>query len=383
MFNCTAVFQANYESKAKIVINQGGTASSKTYSIVQLLYLRAIHSKQIITVTGESIPNLKKGAYRDAETIYGNTPRLKDYIINWNKTDRIIYFRNGSIMEFVSNLNEQSAKSGKRDILFVNEANGVSWPIFWQLAIRTRGQIFIDYNPSVPFWAHEKLIGTKDGNNDLSATVQTIISDHRHNCFLSVDEHQKIEGIRDRDLWEVYARGKTGNLKGLVYPDWKEIPDRDFPWDAPIFGGLDFGYTNDPTAGVRLARIGDSAFIHELCYTPGLAPIQIKQIFNAAGFANDPVHCDHDPDQIAQLRRLGLAAGPARKGQGSVNAGIIKMKEFNVYYTASSTNLKEERKRYSWTTDPITGKPTNSPIDEWNHICDASRMGFYTQFFRA
>lgn len=384
MFACTPVFQSNRISKAKVVINQGGTSSSKTYSIVQLLYLKAIeHPKCIITITGESIPNLKKGAYRDAETILAQTKVLNNYIAFWNKADRIIYFKNGSLIEFVSNLDEQSAKNGKRDFLFVNEANGISWAIFWQLAIRTRQQIYIDYNPSAPFWAHDNLIGTEPDSNDLSATVELIISDHRHNVFLSADDHAKIEGIKDKDLWWVYARGKTGNLQGLIYPDWTEIKDADYP-DAPFFGGLDFGYTNDPTAGVKIARVGESIFLHELCYTPGIAPVQMKQIFGAAGFEKSTIiYCDHDPDQIGQLRRLGVQAHPARKGQGSINAGIIKMKEFKVYYTASSTNLKEERKRYMWAVDPINGKPTNTPIDQWNHLMDASRIGVYTQYFRS
>jgi phage terminase large subunit len=192
----------------------------------------------VITVTGESIPNLKKGAYRDAETIFAQSPVLKHYILFWNKSERIIYFKNGSLMEFVSNLDEQSAKNGKRDILFVNEANGISWAIFFQMAIRTRHDIYIDYNPSAPFWAHEKLIGTGPETNDLSATIQLIISDHRHNCFLSEEEHRKIEGIKDKELWKVYARGMTGNLTGLIHPNWKKIPDADYPWMNLLWEGL-------------------------------------------------------------------------------------------------------------------------------------------------
>ncbi len=384
MFSGTPVFLANQKSKAKVIINQGGTSSSKTYSIVQLLFLFATSQKgTVITITGESIPNLKKGAYRDAETIFNNTSILKHYIKDWNKSERIIYFKNGSLIEFVSNLTEQSAKNGKRDYLFVNEANGVAWQIFWQLAIRTRKQIFVDYNPTVPFWAHEKLIGTSPETNDLNATVECIISDHRHNTFLSAEEHAKIEGIKDKDLWSVYARGKTGNLQGLIFPNATRIPNNQFPWDAEFIGGLDFGYTNDPTAGVRIAKIGESIFLHEICYTSGIAPIQMKQIFSVNGFtASTPVYCEHDPDQVAQLRRLQVLALPARKGQGSINAGIIKLKEFKIFYTASSANLHDEKTKYMWKVDPNTGKPTNSPIDQFNHLWDATRYGVYTHWFR-
>lgn len=385
MFDCSPVFYANYQSKAKVVINQGGSSSSKTYSIIQLLFLRAKETERlVITVAGQDIPNLKKGAYRDAETIYAKSAELRSHIQFWNKSERIIYFKNGSIIEFNSYENEQDARSGKRDILFVNEVNGVEWIVFFQLAIRTRGQIFLDYNPSVAFFVHERLIGTTPEQNDLSASVQLIISDHRHNPFLSEEEHRKIEGIKDRQLWLVYARGKTGNITGLIFPDWQRIPDKDFPKDAPFFGGLDFGFTNDPTAGVKIARVGESIFIHEMCYTPGMSMTQVKQLFWANGFnGNHPVYCDHVPENVAELRRNGVLALAARKGQGSINAGIIKLKEYKVFYTESSANLHIEKSKYMWMTDPATGKSTNAPIDAHNHCIDAIRMGVFTHFFRS
>lgn len=377
--NTTPVFLANRNSKAKVVINQGGTSSSKTYSIVQLLYLKAIEKpRQVITVTGESLPNLRKGSYRDAEHIYSNTDFVKANVISWNKTDRVILFKNGSIIEFISNLDEQSAKNGKRDILFVNEANGISWAIFWQLAIRTRGQIFLDYNPTTHFWCHEKLIGTTPVSNDLSATVQLIISDHRHNTFLTAEDHAKIEGIKDKELWNVYARGKTGNLTGLIYPDWQMIRNEDFPDTQSFSGGMDFGYTNDPSAGVKKVKIGDSIFFDELFYECAMPPRSIAQILKANGFkANNPVFCEHHPEMITELRKLGIQAVRATKGAGSLDAGIMKLKSYKVFYTERSKNIHMERSRYMWAKDPVTGKSTNVPVDAFNHILDACR---YSEF---
>ena len=373
--NTTPVFLANRNSNAKVVVNQGGTSSSKTFSIVQLLFLKAIEKpKQVITVTGESLPNLRKGSYRDAEHIYGTTDFIKANVVSWNKTDRVIVFKNGSIIEFISNLDEQSAKNGKRDILFVNEANGISWAIFWQLAIRTRGQIFLDYNPTTHFWAHEKLIGTTPESNDLSATVQLIISDHRHNTFLTSEDHAKIEGIKNKELWHVHARGRTGNLLGLIFPEWQMIPNDQFPKDAPFCGGLDFGYTNDPTAGVKKVKIGNNIYFDEMCYTSGLAPQQIAQIFTANGFnTSNIIFCDHDPEMIRDLRLLGLQAVRAEKGQGSVNTGIMRLKQYNVFYTERSVNLHMEKMRYMWAKDPVTGKSLNTPIDSYNHAIDSCR----------
>lgn len=395
MFNTTPVFEANFNSTAKININQGGTSSSKTYSIMQLLFYKAINEHGcVITVTGESIPNLKKGAYRDAEVIYGNNKYVQSRIEAWNKSERLIYFKNGSIIEFTSNLTEQSAKNGKRDYLFCNEANGIGWLIFFQLAIRTRKKIFIDYNPTISFWAHEKLIGTTPESNELSATVKLFISDHRHNCFLTDEEHAKIEGIKDPQLWNVYARGITGNLTGLIFPDWQKIPDEQFfkifldeegkPNGHPFFGGLDFGYTNDPTAGTKITKVGESIFIHELCYESGIAPIQMKQIFMANGFTSESsIYCEHDPDNISQLRRLGLLALPARKGAGSINAGIVKLKEYKVFYTASSKNIDIEKSKYMWQINPDTGQPTNEPKPGFDHLIDSIRYGVYTHFYRS
>lgn len=383
MFQVTDVFTENYNAKEKIVINQGGTSSSKTYSLMQLLSLKAIIEKGcVISVVGESIPNLKKGAYRDMQSILSETKELKKYIHFWNQSDRIILFKNGSIIEFNSYETEQSAKNGKRDYLFCNEANGISYRVFWQLAIRTRKQIYLDYNPTAPFWAHELLIGTSPEGNDLHATVKLIISDHRHNTFLSEEQHRQIEGIKDKDLWQVYARGKTGNLSGIIYTNCTMIKDSDFP-NSDFWGGLDFGYTNDPTAGVKLAKVADNIYIHELCYTPGLAPIQIKQVFYSANFkANTPIYCDHDPNQIIQLRKHGLLALQSIKGAGSINSGIIKVKEYKLFYTESSINFHNERQKYMWKTDKLTGKSINTPEDNFNHLMDAMRYGIYTHLFR-
>ena len=389
MFDCGPLFLKNKESEADVVINQGGTDSGKTYAIIQLLYYiattRAPDTDPIITIVSKSIPDSKKGAYRTAKAIYNTNQYLSQYVKDWNETDRTIYFKSGWIMEFTSYQDEQSAKQGKRQYLFVNEAQGISYPVFWQLAKRTRIRTFIDYNPTAPYWAHEKLIGTTPAGNDLNAKVQLIISDHRHNPYLSQKDHEKTENIKDKELWRVYARGMTGNLTGLIYPNWKMIPDSDYPWkEDGKFGGLDFGYTNDPTAGVMCVRIANKIFVHELCYTTAMTPMQIKALYNASGFtADDPLYCEHDTDMIRQLRTLELLSIAARKGQGSINAGIAKVNEYEIYYTESSKNIDFERKRYMWLVDPDNGKPTNTPVDKDNHLMDSLRYAIYTHFYRS
>jgi hypothetical protein len=212
MFNTSPLFKINHEAPERVIVNQGGTASGKTYSILQVLFVIAIMTPgQVITVVGQDIPNLKKGAYRDAKMIWANSPALQAWCGKPNETERVFTFLNGSLIEFTSYTDEQDAKSGKRDYLFVNEANGVKYEIFRQLDIRTRKKVFIDYNPSARFWVHEELIG-KPG-------VRLVISDHRHNPFLSREEHEKIEGIKDPQFFKVYARGLTGKIEGLLFPE--------------------------------------------------------------------------------------------------------------------------------------------------------------------
>lgn len=387
MFKCTPVFLANKRSKAKIKINQGGTSSSKTYSIMQLIFDEGLQEPLMITVTGESIPNLKKGAYRDAESILAVSPDLAPYIKSWHRSERTITLINGTKIEFISNENEQAAKNGKRDRLFVNEANGVPYGIFFQMAIRTRGTIYIDYNPTAPFWVHEKLIGTSPEENDFNATVELLISDHRHNPFLSEEEHAKIEGIKDRELWKVYARGLTGNIEGLVYPNWKRLPNKEFfnIVDGHSFiGGLDFGYVNDQTAGVKVWVIHENIYVQELCYKPGIPTDQLKRTFESAGFTKrDIIYCDHDPHMYLQLQRAGVQAIPANKGKESVLAGIDYIKKtYNVYYNESSVNIHNERISYMWVKNKNTNEPTNTPEDKKNHLMDAIRYAIYSHYVR-
>ena len=223
-FEASVLFKRNYYSTAHIVINQGGTSSGKTYAIEQALFCLACNGRKlVITVVGQDIPNLKAGALRDAlkHLFFVGGFQGPRVVKSYNKTDRIFEFYNGSVMEFKSYENWQDAKSGKRDYLFINEANGVAWNIYMELALRTRKRIFIDYNPNAAFWVHDNLIG-REG-------VQLIISDHRHNPFLSTQTKEKIESMKKDDLefWKVYARGITGKVMGLVLSNWhlcEQIP---------------------------------------------------------------------------------------------------------------------------------------------------------------
>ena len=269
-----------------------------------------------------------------------------------------------------------SARGQKRKRLFINEANSFDRMVYFQLDSRSE-QSIIDYNPSIRFWAHEEVIG-QPGN-------VIFISDHRHNPFLTEAKHREIESIKDPELWKVYARGLTGNVTGVIFPNWEMIDDEDFPTNQDWIWSVDFGYTNDPTCIIKQCKIANTIFVKELAYETGLPALSIQQILKANGYDDKtmPLYCEHDPDMIKQLRKLGVQAFPARKGQGSINAGIELLKQFNVKYTASSRNLHRERSKYIWEVEKDTGRVTNIPVDNNNHTFDAIRYGAYTKYLRA
>lgn len=384
---CGPVYHENFQSVADVVINQGGTDSGKTFAILQVLITLATTTKAppvdpIISILSESIPNLKKGAYRTFKSIASIADGFMQYVSDWNEGDRVITFKTGWVVEFIGATDVQNAKQGKRQYLFVNEANGIAWEVFWQFAKRTRVRVYIDYNPSAPFWAHEKLIGTTPDANDLNANVQLIISDHRHNPFLSEREHERTEKIKDKELHKVYARGKTGNLTGLIFPEWQMIPHEDFlAIDKRGYGVADFGYTNDPTFAGWVKQIGKRVYVQELCYQPFVSAKELKDLFRGCGLKSEsPIYCDHDHEMLRQLRLLDVMAIAQRKGPDSVKAGITMIKkEYEVFYTDTSPNIHMEKQKYMWFKDPVTGKPTNEPIDQFNHAMDAIRAGLYTR----
>ena len=368
MLQTTVLFRQNYTSTAHVVINQGGSSSGKTYAIEQALFCLACQNKKkIITVVGQDIPNLKAGALRDAMEIYNSSAQFTLMVKSYNKTDRIFEFHNGAIIEFKSYDNAQDAKSGKRDYLFVNEANGINWDVYTELALRTRERIFIDYNPNYNFWVHDNLIG-KPG-------VQLIISDHRHNPFLTDSFRAKIESLKQADieLWKVYARGLTGKITGLVFDNW-HICD-DIPKDAKHLGiGLDFGYSNDETACVDVYRQNGELWVDELLYETHLTNPDIAKKLKSAGIkkGTEVIADSAEPKSIEELQRLGWNFKSAKKGPDSIKNSIDILRRYKINVTRRSVNLRKELGRYKWKVDR-SGKAVNEPVDAYNHLIDALR----------
>ena len=198
--------------KYDLVVHQGGSSSGKTYGILQYLFsVGAANPNEIITVVGQDIPNLKVGAYRDAQNILDDSEALRDWYPAelHNKSNRSFRCVNGSLVEFNSYSDEQDAKSGKRQRLFVNEANGVPYEVFEQLRMRTTKQVIIDFNPSAEFWAHKRL-----------QEAHWVITSFRDNAFISPAVRERILSYEPtKENIERGIKKGTGELEGVNYEE--------------------------------------------------------------------------------------------------------------------------------------------------------------------
>lgn len=374
MFKGSVLYKANYNATEDVVVNQGGSSSGKTYSILQTLFTHFVNERNVITVFGESIPNLKAGALRDALDIVNESPILQKFIVDYNKTDRVFTGRNGSIMEFKSYLTPQDAKSGKRDFLFGNEVNGVTKAIWDQLEIRTKRQSFMDYNPSAEFWAHEEIIGQPN--------TKLIISDHRHNPFVVQKIRDKLEALKykDAEFFKVYARGLTGKTEGLIFRNFNVVDE--VPLGAELIGcGMDFGFTNDPTTFIKVFRFNEELYLDELIYETGLTNQRVIEKLKSLGVTRQMgiVADSADPKSIREIELAGFRIEGAHKGPDSVVNGIDKLKRYVINITRTSTNTIKEFRNYKWSTDS-TGKTLNVPVDFFNHSIDSIRYVALNKF---
>jgi phage terminase large subunit len=301
---------------------------------------------------------------------------------NWNASSLSYKFCNDSRIQFKSFDTVGKAKSsGKRDILFLNEANHIPFDIADALMIRSK-ETWIDFNPDNEFWVHtetlqepnsEFLLLTYHDNEGLPPETLEDLLIKQTKAFFDVDKDWNDANNIKNSYWAnwcyVYILGEIGNLEGVIFNNWKIIDN--IPPEARLLGyGVDFGYTNDPTAIVEIYKYNDTRILNEICYQKGLSN---KQIADKIPTLN-PAYCDSaEPKSIAELQDLGINAYPVRKGSDSINFGIQLMQEQNYLVTENSRNLINELRKYAWAVDRKTGLKTNKPIETWNHILDATR----------
>ena len=364
----SSVFQWNWKAKRRFVINQGGTRSGKTFSILQVLILKAIESKEplLFTICRKTFPSLKKSVYRDFITILESMGMYSEEL--HNKSNHTIHVGD-SLFEFISIDKAEKYRGAKRDFLYLNEANEFTFEDVFQLQIRTGKQIYIDFNPSdESSWIYDLCDRRKEEVNFIKST-------YLDNPFLEDVLVNEIERLKDTDdeYWSVYGLGERGKSRDLVYK-YEEVDDIPVN-DAELIGiGLDWGFSNDPTAAVEVWRQGNTIYLNELLYKRGLTNSDIYEELKAIGVDKhiDIVGDSSEPKSIEELRRYGYRIQPAKKGPDSILNGIDILKRHKICVTSESLNLITELKRYKWVKD-INGNLLNRPIDHYNHALDAIR----------
>jgi phage terminase large subunit len=367
MFKRTTATNKVLALKRRIKIIQGGTSASKTYSILAVLINKAIIQPNLeISIVAESIPHLRRGALKDFLKILKWTNRY--YEDQFNKSLLNYQFKNGSSFEFFSADDSSKLRGARRDILYINECNNISFESYNELAIRTKKEVYLDFNPANEFWVHTELKDESDS--------EFIILTYKDNEALDNSIVQQIEKNRLKaktssywaNWWRVYGLGQIGMLEGVIFSNWKQIDK--LPIEAKLIGiGLDFGYTNDPTAIIEVYNYNGTRILNELKYQTGLLNSDIAKILPK----HVVIYADSsEPKSIDEIKRYGITIKGVTKGKDSINYGIDVIQQQEYLVTSNSVNLIKELRAYCWDVDKH-GTRLNKPIDNNNHAIDAFR----------
>jgi phage terminase large subunit len=351
----------------RIKIIQGGTSAGKTFGILPILISKAAKRPLMeISVVAESIPHLRRGALKDFLSMMKSGFRYVDK--RFNKSLLRYDFDNGSYIEFFSADDSSKLRGARRDILYINECNNIEFEAYNELAIRTKREIYLDFNPANEFWVHTELKNEPD--------TDFVVLTYKDNEALDKGIVKEIEKNRLKGLtssywanwWNVYGLGEMGSLQGVVFSNWKQIDT--IPTEARLLGyGVDFGYTADPTSIVEVYTYNGQRILNEICYQTGLVNTEIAKKLqkNIIAYADSA-----EPKSIEEIRRTGQLIKGVTKGLDSVNFGIQIMQSQEYLVTSQSTNLIKELRSYCWDKDR-SGKQINKPIANYNHAIDAVR----------
>jgi len=352
---------------------QGGSSAGKTYAILPILIDIATKTPlSEISVVAESIPHLKRGAMKDFKKIMVETGRFFDD--RWNATDFKYTFANGSQIEFFSADNDAKLRGARRDWLYMNEANNMNFHSYTELASRTKKGVYLDWNPTDAFWFHDELINDAD--------VDFLIINYMDNeaCpesalnFINKAKQKADAGSSFWSNWyRVYGLGEIGSLEGTVFNNWTQCDN--IPKDAEFISyGLDWGFTNDPTALIEVYRYESKIYVNELLYQTQLTNSDIVAKLKA--FQVNTSQCivadSAEPKSIQDLTNAGYYVEPARKGPDSIKASIDRLQQYEIVVTKNSLNLIKELRQYKWAKDR-EGKALNAPEDVMNHAIDCLR----------
>ena len=371
MFKRTTAINRLLKLTARKKIIQGGTSAGKTFGILPILIDRASKTPHLeISVVSETIPHLRRGAMKDFLKIMEWTGRYSD--LNWNRSLLTYRFANGSYIEFFSAEMESKLRGARRNILYINEANNITFESYHQLAVRTSGEIWLDFNPTNEFWAHTELMNDEDTEHiiltykDNEALPKTIIHD------IEAAELKAKTSTYWANWWQVYGLGQVGSLQDVIFDQWKQIDT--IPEKAELVGhGMDFGFTNDPSTLVAIYKYEGKLIIDELLYRTNMTNNDLGNFLKSIQFGRKELICDSaEPKSIEELRLQGFNVRPAVKGADSIKIGIDILKRYEIQVTKNSTNLIKELRGYTWEKDN-EGKLTGKPIDSLNHCVDPMR----------
>jgi phage terminase large subunit len=365
----TPVFYANkkaYEEGYPVICNEGGSRSSKSYSVVQLLIHIALSNPNTrISMVSHSLPHIKRGVYRDFKNILEqwNIWDEKDF----RYTDFIYTFKNGSYIELFGLEDPDKAKGPARDILFVNEANLISKALFDQLLIRTTGQSFLDWNPAdFISWVYE--VADNPKNKRIHSTYLNNISNLSESQVRNIEQYKDLP---DDFMWKVYGMGERGKAKEIIYTQWKQY---DEVAEGDVFYGLDFGYVH-PAALVKVTHYEGQNYFEEIVYQSGLTLSDLSRIIKEKLPERATIYADAaEPKSIEELYRQGFNIKPAQK---DVWAGIVKMKSYPINLHYNSKNLRREFMSYKWKKDK-NDNVIEEPVKANDDLMDACRYAVFT-----
>jgi len=355
---------AEYQKKTRLVVNQGGRGSGKTWSLAQLfLIILTTHKNTLLTVCRKTLPSLKASAYRDFfEIMQEQNLYTED---KHNKTE-LTYKYSSNEIEFVSVDQPQKIRGRKRQYLWMNETNEFSYEDFRQLNLRTDIQIFMDFNPSMEFhWIYDDILTRDD--------VAFLKSTYKDNPFLEPNVVKEIERLKavDENYWRIYGLGERGSSEATIYKNWDYtdvIPEGD-----EVIYGLDFGF-NNPTALVKITIKDKDIYLQELLYESHLTNSQLIERLKQLVDTNDYIYADiAEPQRIEEINQAGFNVQQSDK---DVKKGIDTLRSRRIFITKDSINLLKEIKTYSWRQKD--NKSLDEPIKDNDHLLDATRYAIHS-----
>lgn len=365
----TNVFERNYKADKRIIVNQGGTGSSKSYSLVQLFVVKALQERdKVFSVVRKSMPSLRATAMRDFMSI------LKDLDIyreeNHEKTHNIYRLNNNEI-EFFGLDEPQKVRSRRRDYLWINEANELPLESFRQLNMRTNIRTYLDFNPSDEYhWIYDEVLPRTD--------VELIVSTYKDNPFLPDEVVREIERYKEIDpnYWNVYGLGQRGVSSVRIFPVYHLI---DALPEGEILYGLDFGY-NHPSSLSRVVLNDDDIYCEEVIYESRLTNEDLIQKMISLGIDKKTyIYADsEDTARIEEIKRAGFNVISAFKGKNSVKDGIDLIKSRKLYISKYSVNGIKEAQSYSW---KVKGEQVlDEPVKIKDDFLDSVRYAVYSYY---